>query len=152
SDTHGEVAMAETICRNSKEPFDLMLHLGDFQKDGIQIGEAVGLPVIAVKGNCDGSLSSSDYEILEVEFGKIYLAHGHFDHVNYDYKQIQYKAQSLDCKAAIFGHTHKGIFVEENGFYWLNPGSLSRPLDGKGRSYGVITTDEKGMTGTILYL
>lgn len=152
SDTHGEATKAIEICQKEENRFDKILHLGDFQKDGIKVGEETGIPVVAVKGNCDGSMSTSDYEILEVEFGNIYLAHGHFDNVNYAYDNIVYKAQSLKCKAAIFGHTHRGLFMEENGFYLLNPGSLSRPLDGKGKSYAIISTDENGMDANFFYL
>lgn len=152
SDTHGELAIAKNICKENDNNFDYIFHGGDFYKDGLQLGAETGIPVRAVKGNCDGSYSETDYLIIEVEFGKIYLAHGHFDNVNYHLDTMIYRAQSLGCKAAIYGHTHIGLFKEENGFYILNPGSLTKPLDGKPKSYAIITTDENGMTGNILHV
>ncbi len=151
SDTHGELALARQICLEDKEGFDKIFHLGDFYKDGVSLGEEMGIPVHAVKGNCDGSMCPTDYEIVEVEFGNLYLAHGHFDNVNNDYQNICYKAQSLDCKGAIFGHTHIGLFHKDQGIYLLNPGSLTKPLDGKPRSYAIVNTDEEGMEAEFFY-
>lgn len=151
SDTHGELALARRVCLEEKQGFHRIFHLGDFYKDGIRLGEEMEIPVNTVKGNCDGSVSADDYEIVEVEFGNLYLAHGHFDNVNRNYQSICYKAQSLGCKGAIFGHTHIGLFQEENGFYLLNPGSLTKPLDGKPRSYAIITTSNEGMKVEFFY-
>ena len=40
---------------------------------------------------------------------------------------------------ALFGHTHVGLLKEINGITVFNPGSLERPRDSSGGSYGIIT-------------
>ncbi|HZK01370.1 MAG TPA: YfcE family phosphodiesterase, partial [Anaerovoracaceae bacterium] len=104
SDTHGDIEIAEDIFK-SLSGIDKILHLGDYVRDGWVLQSRLDIPVIALKGNMDGSYSNEDYKILETEFGKIYLSHGHMEAVKRGPENLLYKASSLGCKAAIYGHT-----------------------------------------------
>ena len=62
-----------------------------------------------------------------------------------------YKAESLGCRAAFFGHTHIPLFAEAEGLYLLNPGSLSLPVGGRKGSYAVATITKDSLDASILY-
>jgi len=62
-----------------------------------------------------------------------------------------YKAESLHCKAAFFGHTHIPVFCEAEGIYLLNPGSLSLPIGGRKGSYAVATAEKDSLSASILF-
>jgi putative phosphoesterase len=73
----------------------------------------------------------ADYSTLfleELGGRMIYLTHGH--HFNEDTLPPMKKGDIL-----INGHTHMPVAKEENGFVFLNPGSVSIPKGGWPNSY-----------------
>lgn len=151
SDTHGSIEEAETVYR-SLSGINQIIHLGDYQRDGWLLENRLGVPVTALKGNMDGSYSNDDYRIIDTEFGKIYLSHGHMEAVKYSTHNLLYKAASLGCKAAFYGHTHTPLFEDLGGMYLLNPGSLTRPRGSRQGSYAVINTGKDSFDAEIMYL
>lgn len=150
SDTHGRIDKAMEIYK-SLEEIDLIVHLGDHWNDAKRMKEQLNVPLIGVKGNMDGSFARDGYHILDTDFGKIFIAHGHMESVKQSYENIMYKAESLHCKAAFFGHTHIPVFAEVEGMYLLNPGSLSLPVGGRKGSYAVATVSKDSLSAVILY-
>ena len=151
SDTHGKIDKAIEIYHTLTE-IDLIVHLGDHWNDAKRMKEQLNVPLIGVKGNMDGSFTREGYHILETDFGKIFLSHGHMESVKQSYENIMYKAESLQCRAAFFGHTHIPLFHEAEGFYLLNPGSLSLPVGGRRSSYAVVTVTQDSFAASILYV
>jgi len=150
SDTHGRIDKAMEIYR-TLEDIDLIVHLGDHWNDAKRMKDQLNVPLIGVKGNMDGSFSRDGYHILETDFGKIFLTHGHMESVKQSYENIMYKAESYQCRAAFFGHTHIPLFLEAEGLYFLNPGSLSLPAGGRKGSYAVATVTENSIDAAIIY-
>lgn len=150
SDTHGKTAKVMEVWQKLHD-VDLVIHLGDYIQDAKQLERQMETEVIAVKGNMDGSYSSDDYKIVETEYGKLLLTHGHMDHVKSSPLNLIYKAEELGCKAALFGHTHKPAYEEVNGIYVINPGSLPQPRDGSDGSYAIITTSLDEFHCAIVY-
>lgn len=150
SDTHGRIDKAIEIYK-TLDNIDLTVHLGDHWNDAKRMKEQLNIPLIGVKGNMDGSYARDGYHILETDFGRIFLAHGHMESVKQSCENIMYKAESLNCRAAFFGHTHIPLFVEMEGFYLLNPGSLSLPTGGRKGSYAVVTVTRDTIDAAILY-
>ena len=150
SDTHGSISDAEEVFK-SLEGVTQIIHLGDYASDGYQLESRLGIPVITVKGNMDGSYSGNDYKIIETEYGKLYLSHGHMEAVKFSPHNLLYKAASLGCKAALYGHTHVPVYEDVGGMYLLNPGSLTRPRGGRPGSFAVIDTGDDSFTAAMLY-
>ncbi len=150
SDTHGRIDKAMEIYQ-TLEDIDLIIHLGDHWNDAKRMKDQLNVPLLSVKGNMDGSFSRDGYHILDTDFGKILLAHGHMESVKQSYENIIYKAESLQCRAAFFGHTHIPLFLEAEGIYLLNPGSLSLPAGGRKGSYAVATVTENSIDAAIIY-
>jgi len=142
SDTHGDVADAVSVFRATHD-IDEIIHLGDTYRDALAIAEATGVPVTCVKGNMDGEYDPDGYEILETEWGNIFLAHGHMESVKSGPEEIVSKAMTLGCRAAFYGHTHLPEYEQRpDGFILLNPGSLGRPAGGRKGTYAVATVGD----------
>lgn len=150
SDTHGKTSKVQEVWEKLTN-VDLVIHLGDYEKDAKRLEKIFETEVISVKGNMDGSYSKEDYKILETEYGKIFLTHGHMENVKTSPLNLVYRAQELGCKAALFGHTHQAAYEEINGIYLVNPGSLSLPRDGSDGSYAVIHTEPDVLHCSIVY-
>jgi len=149
-DTHGKLNKVRDIWKKLKE-IDLIIHTGDHISDAKVLERELGIPVTAVRGNCDGSHSSDDFVIIETEYGKLLLTHGHMENVKYQLSTLMYKALENGCKAAIFGHTHRALIEEADGIYFVNPGSLTQPRDGSDGSYAIIRTSQSSFDASIVY-
>ena len=145
SDTHGKIHRVVEVYKKlaAEAAVDMLVHCGDFYEDAQEIRARLGVPMLAVKGNCDGCFDSGSYGVLETEFGNILVTHGHTDDVNFNMQKLYYRALDMGCAGAFFGHTHRSVFVETGGVYLLNPGSLSLPRDGSGGTFGLVVTSEK---------
>lgn len=148
SDTHGELEKVYEVY-SKLEGIDAIIHLGDYEKDAVEIREALKVDVISVKGNMDGGFGEHEYKILETECGKFYLAHGHLENVKMKYQNIYYYALENQCVAALFGHTHKAVFENLGDMYLINPGSLTLPADGSKGTYAILETSKDGLKGKI---
>ena len=95
-DTHGQLNKIREIFPKLTN-LDLIAHTGDHLEDGRALEREFGIPVVAVKGNCDGSYSADDFEIIETDYGRILLTHGHMQHVNYRLDNLYYKAMEENC-------------------------------------------------------
>lgn len=150
SDTHGRLENAEDVWSRLHD-IDLVIHLGDYEKDAQRLAQIFQTEVISVKGNMDGSYSREDYKIVETEAGNLLLTHGHMYNVKANPLNLLYLAQEQDCCAVLFGHTHIPFYEEAQGVYLVNPGSLSLPRDGSQGSYAIINTEKEGFHCAIVY-
>ncbi len=151
SDTHGKTAKAKKIFGRLTD-VDLLIHLGDYKKDALCLEKELSADTIYVEGNMDGAMTaSSTSRILETEYGKILLTHGHLEGVKYGYDGLIRRCMEEGCKAVLFGHTHEPVFTEREGIYLINPGSLTLPRDGSGGSYAVVYTSPEELRGSIVY-
>ena len=151
SDTHGQLSRFwEVFNKLMKDsPVQAIVHCGDYYKDAEEIRRRAGVPVFAVKGNCDGDFSDEGYMILETEAGDFLIVHGHRQDVGYDLQKLYYKTVEEGCVGAFFGHTHRSVYIDIDGIKLMNPGSLSRPRDGQGGTFGIIDTDDCNVWGKI---
>ena len=151
SDTHGELDRFWKVFNklNKETPVQMIVHCGDYIEDAKEIRMRSGIPVVAVKGNCDGEYSHDGYSILETEAGDFLVAHGHMHDVGFSLQKLYYTALDNNCIGALFGHTHRSAVVETGDLYMMNPGSLSQPRDGSGGTFGILETFEDEVFGKI---
>ncbi len=141
SDTHGNIGRCiETI--DMIRDIDMVIHLGDTVRDAEKLKQMYpDITFRYVSGNNDFYSSAPSKIIVEFEGIKLFCCHGHSisDISLYGY------AKENECQYVLTGHTHIGKIVKEDSITFLNPGSISRPRDGK-FSYGIIEF-ENGKTG-----
>ena len=141
SDTHGLLDKVYEIYGKLNH-IDLIIHCGDYQRDAHTLEDTLGIPIVSVKGNCDGA-SRPDREIVETPAGKLLITHGHLEGAGYDYNNLLYLAEEKDCIAVCFGHTHVPMCEDFGGIYLINPGSLTNPRDGSNGSYAILHSTEE---------
>lgn len=125
SDTHGNMSRL-TQLRRIFEECDFIIHLGDTSGDGARIRSEFGDKTILINGNCDFSKTGDDERVLEIENVKIFATHGHLYSVKTTLSKLKDRAKELDCKVALYGHTHVAREDEIDGVTLINPGNMSR--------------------------
>ena len=150
SDSHGRIQPLEKIITEIYA--DLYIHLGDGERELDDICLAnPDKQVYHVHGNCDlGSFSPDELLISPDDKNVIYAVHGHMHGVKYSLDTLKNLARQKGANIALFGHTHARYCEYDNGLYILNPGSVSRPRDGKRQSFGVIELLPKGVITNIV--
>lgn len=122
SDSHGSTAFMTEVCRST--PHNIVLHCGDFSRDAAALPSSAN--VLAVTGNCDGPDSNEPKErFLEYEGVKIWMLHGHTEHVKLSLMPLAAKARRRGIQLVLFGHTHNQTMLEKSGVTLCNPGSAS---------------------------
>lgn len=160
-DTHGDLSnvleMYHALTSEKELPgiphvdsFNCLIHTGDYKKDAFELGKRLGLEVYSAFGNCD-DYWSPDFDVLDTDAGSIVVTHGHIEDVNSTHDRLYELAEDQGCNVIVYGHTHIPVFTEENGYIVINPGSPSRPLDGTLGSCAILTADENGYKGEIVY-
>lgn len=159
SDTHRKISRARVVCEKLKD-LDLIIHLGDYVSDALRLSGDVDTKIITVPGNMDqfdfemedgATREEPFYKVIDTEFGKLLLTHGHNDQVKQIYGKLITKAREQDCKAVLFGHTHKPLFINIDGIYLVNPGSISVPRGSRYGSYALINTTQAEFNCAIVY-
>jgi len=150
SDTHGYMEAIERAMQLLPNA-EAWIHLGDYASDMDDYMER-GLKVYRVNGNCSPLLSIPNEEVLEIEGVKIFISHGHRYGVDYDRSKLSYKAESLDCKAALYGHTHVPEVDYSGSVLVLNPGSPAFPRQGTRRSFGELIVEDGRVKARIITL
>jgi hypothetical protein len=137
SDSHDNVTQIRKAVAVFKDAgCDLVLHAGDVVAPfAARELEALGCPVNAVFGNCDGEKQGletvlekigaiKDAPFIVSHSGRqLLLVHYHFSVATY--------AASEKYDVIIFGHTHKPINQKEGKTLLLNPGEAGGWLTGK---------------------
>ena len=120
SDVHGSKERLEEVIRKHKN-IDYHLNAGDICLDPIVYEK---YHIILVKGNNDFFSSEPLFRILDLNGVKIYLTHGHKEHVKYGLEKLLLNAQIHEANLVIFGHTHQKYLKIDPQITILNPGAL----------------------------
>ncbi|MGB7297433.1 MAG: metallophosphoesterase [Candidatus Aminicenantales bacterium] len=137
SDSHDNITQVRKAVALFKDSgCDLVLHAGDVVAPfAARELAALGCPVKAVFGNCDGE--KQGLEMTLDKYGEIKEAPLLFSHggrrillVHYHFSVATY-ASSGKYDVIIFGHTHKPIVQREGKTLLVNPGETGGWLTGK---------------------
>lgn len=143
SDTHGNINSFLKAIENMRK-FDLMIHLGDYAKDGEKLKTLLSIPTVIVKGNGDYGSEYHEDELVEIEGKKIFLTHGHRYNIRWDYTSLYYKGLEVGADLVLYGHTHIPLNIKEKELIIMNPGSASLPrTSDRIRTYGIINIRDK---------
>lgn len=142
SDTHGrDYNLALAL---EKHPdTTLMIHLGDLCGLEDYIEKMTGIPCFCVKGNNDYRSSLPDESVIMIGKYRCFITHGHHYGVYYGTHILKEHAMAVDCKIAMYGHTHIPEIDDSGDIMVINPGSLTYPRQpGRKPSFIVAKTDE----------
>ncbi len=109
SDTHRDFRTLYRIVEKHREEAALFLHLGDGEQEVEDLRLLhPELPLLAVRGNCDGSAEEPGSRVASAGSTRIYMAHGHDLGVRSSTSLLVRMARENGCRIALYGHTHKG--------------------------------------------
>lgn len=144
SDTHGYVdGVVELI--NRLDDIDLVIHLGDYVDDAIDIKHSIDVKIEYIKGNCDvySKVDALKEKILKIEGYEILLTHGHDYDVKYGLDKLYYRCKELGVDVALFGHSHVWCVENYDDVLFVNPGSPTIPRGGNKASCALLTIGEE---------
>ncbi len=129
---------------------DCAIHLGDFSADARTLEQLAGVPVYAVRGNCDfGSVLPAE-TVITLENTRLFATHGHLYGVGADLYALAERAEALHCAAALYGHTHVSEIQAQGPLLLINPGSPKQPRAGRQRSVAVLEISPAGIFPKII--
>ncbi len=139
SDTHRHHDRVHRLFETTHLSTDLYIFLGDVLPDIENMAYLYpDKQILSVPGNCDFMSREPTVGVTEVCGKKILYTHGHFHSVRFGTSGIKSLAKQNEADLVLFGHTHIRHAEYEDGIYYVNPGSLGEPRDGKAPSYAVI--------------
>lgn len=147
SDIHGSAKYCRLLLNAFKrEGAEKLLLLGDIlyhgprnplpeeysPKDVAEMLDALKEKIICVRGNCDSEVDQmvltfpvlSDYAAFCTDGITMYLSHGHRD-----------VPPMCPENVYITGHTHVPLNTSDEGYYHINPGSVSLPKENSAHGY-----------------
>ena len=169
SDIHGSGEYVEQMLeRYRSENAQKLLLLGDLLYHGprndlpfgyapkrvAELLNSVQGELLCVRGNCDAEVDQmmlqfpilADYAVLWLEERMVFVTHGH--HYSADDPPPLQRGSIL-----LHGHTHLMAMEQREGFWYLNPGSVSLPKGGNPHSYMIYENGVfqlKDMEGAVL--
>ena len=155
SDSHGNPAFMQRVLK--LYDVQTVIHLGDGAKDLLKLqSEYPAINMVAVAGNCDYYSDAPGEQVITVGQGvtrRILLLHGHNHSVKMGLNRLMYYAQEKEVDACLFGHTHIPLVDRHGAVFFMNPGSIAKPVPPKPPSYGILTiSDDGGIAGEVLTL
>ncbi len=126
SDSHGRRSSLVEVVRIMNQPGapDRIIHLGDMRSDATYLREHLSQPILSVPGNCDWATPEEEERVECIEGVRLFLCHGHTQHVKRTLLPLTCRARELEVQAALFGHTHSPFKEFDQGVLLLNPGAL----------------------------
>lgn len=141
-------------CINYVKP-DAIVHLGDLYDDAqVLVEEYPHIPVHAVAGNCDcyrAPVTAREMLCYPIGGVMVFMAHGHNHHVKSGTGALIAEARKLGAKLALYGHTHRMDYRQEDDLLVMNPGAcgsfggsagLVKIQDGEIKSCSFITAQD----------
>ena len=122
---------------------DVIFHAGDVECAEFLLQLQTLAPVVAVRGNCDQSLSHLPHSV-SYRLGRSMAVIAH---------RVEDARRSVDANTAlmVYGHTHIPIIVREGNLLVVNPGSPSKPRGGNQPSVVVATFDGQRIEAEFKY-
>jgi putative phosphoesterase len=152
SDSHGDTAALRTAMEAAMKygKIDIFAFLGDGVQDFYDLMKVMKkhnpmAAIQAVSGNNDSAMIGLKEEaVVKAESLWLFLTHGHRQRVKLTDSMLLGDARDRQCRAALFGHTHRAFCEEKEGILFLNPGSVSLPV-GTGPSFGLLDVSPEGV-------
>lgn len=134
SDSHNGFSFGKFL--STVNGADIVVHLGDGDRDKADLAAVLNVPFYALRGNCDFSGLREAY-FAAGKFNILAL-HGDSFFVKSDLSYLRRYAEDRNADIVLYGHSHIPSIDWFDGKLFVNPGSLCRPRDGYKPTYCVI--------------
>ena len=137
-DSHGHSELLYALIKLHPN-MDMYLHTGDLCDYQVSV-----FPFDVVKGNCDYDPSLMERRLIDTPYGKLLMKH--IPTIN------KSELKKNNIKIFVFGHVHKRSFYEEDGIYYISPGSLAYERDKYNEGYLILDIDTQSVKCTFFDL
>lgn len=122
SDSHGNsVGLQDAL---EIERPQVLLFLGDGERDFRDVDIPGGTRVISVAGNCDYMSPEPPWRLIELAGKRIFFTHGHTFGVKFGTERLLARGKEAGADLVLHGHTHQMDVQEADGMILLCPGSI----------------------------
>ena len=135
SDSHGSKKKVWELL--NKKKYDYIFFLGDGLSD---MEDFCDDNVKKVSGNCDFWATEPITQTIAIGKYKFMLTHGHEYKAKHSVFGLLKPTTENGCNVVCFGHTHKQLFEQIEGVYFINPGSL------KNNDFAEIIIEDENMS------
>lgn len=151
SDSHGKLERIVEAIETNKKVIERVVFLGD-GIDDIRLVESMykNLKFDYVQGNNDFCYTVPEEKEILVNNKKILLTHGHLHTGTSKSKKLLERCKQEGINAVFSGHTHTKREEYIDDILFLNPGSITRPFDGR-PSYSLVEIGDK-IVNTVMYI
>ena len=147
SDTHGNGDLLYKL-NGDFLVSNKIVFLGDGASDLNYIPTDYQDKIVAVRGNCDFSLTYPKQALFTVEKVTVLAVHGDEFGVKLGLTRLLEYAKKVKAKLVLYGHTHQPKITEIDGVTLVNPGSLSDYT--REKTFAFIKIDGDKITATNL--
>lgn len=148
SDTHRNLHAINKVINKIKN-VDVLIHLGDNVEDVEKLKKGFEGKVYSVKGNCDFSSKAVVSMSVVLQEKKIFMTHGHKYNVKFGLNSLIYKGMEEEANVVLYGHTHIAHMTNEEGIWFINPGSAGNPRMGRA-TIAIIDINEESIKPMIV--
>ena len=149
SDSHKQSKVVDRIIRRCSDAKHIFF-LGDSADDIDDLRYVyTDRNFYILSGNCDFFSSYPCVSMEKISGHSILYAHGHTYGVKESLETLVSVAKERGCDIVLYGHTHIPDITYKEGMYFVNPGSCTRPRNGKA-TYAIIDINEKGIMPSIV--
>ncbi len=132
SDTHGSPSVLLDAVRQAGST-DMLLHLGDGQRDCAVLEPVYNGQIVRVRGNCDFGPYDDTERLLRLDGATVFMTHGHLYDAKITLNKLWFKGREMGADIVCFGHTHVPLLEKQGEMTLLNPGSLRHV-----KTYGLV--------------
>lgn len=122
SDSHGNWHALQEMA--DLENPDMIIFLGDGERDWNQVELPRDMRFAAVCGNCDLMAMEPPFRRFELCGKKIFMTHGHLYGAKQDLFGLHLQATKSPTDLVLYGHTHRAKIEELEGCTYLCPGNM----------------------------
>ncbi len=123
SDSHGNwKGLQEALDRERPE---VLLFLGDGERDWQQVDLPRNTHFLAVSGNCDFMAMEPGYRRFELCGKRIFMTHGHLYGAKQGLYGLSLQVEEHPADLVLYGHTHHPQLDDYNRCLYLCPGSMN---------------------------
>lgn len=124
SDNHRDEHSLKELINIYENKIDLWLHCGDSE---FSAAHPIWNTFKTVSGNMDRPGEFPNYLVESKDGVSFVVVHGHNHQVKFSLEPMAALAAENQARVVFYGHTHIPKVDEQDGVYFINPGSIIQP-------------------------
>lgn len=144
SDSHGNSRILDELASIYMGRVDAFVHCGDSE---LASSNLIWEMMDTVAGNCDFDPGYQEKLVRQDQPYPYLIVHGHRHQVKGTLELLAKEARQEGVHLVFYGHSHVLRFEQEEGVFFVNPGSIQQPRGPLSeKTYCLLEADKEGIT------